>query len=609
MWAIFWAARQWALPLWIIGVSLFAIRLALAWRHVAQLRRAGETAAGEIADAAAALAHRMNVVRPVRVLVSTLADAPGVIGWLRPAILMPAAALAGLDPAQLQAILAHELAHIRRHDYLVNTLQTVVETLLFYHPAVWWVSSRMRNERELCCDDLAVRHCGDAIGYARALTRLERLREMPQPAVAANGGSLLYRVQRLTGAVRECAPSRLPVVLAVFAVAVCAPLVVHRAQAGQQQDEVRRAPISVAAHDQDPASGDQVFITVQDRNDFAVESQPGRTNLVQYPPPAVEKGITGTVLIEASLDGEGNVVDARVVLGPVELRKAALRSVLEWTLANATAGEVRQVKIEFGPKQLAEVRAQRVEGRTMSLQFERGFAQSLYAPGHPEMRAEELRQAEQAQAETKVRQALENIQVQRSELTMKFLERELEQARQRLAESGDAQKSNELQAQVADIERKIEAAQEAMSLQERTTENHIQSQRMMAEAAEINAKRDQFIATDMNDGLAVLQEQLRTLQQTYEPNSPEIKARQAQIAAADAALARLMAGRKLVRIEGGLPAGAELPPGAEVQIGDTLTEDSIRAIAAAVQAIRSAPYRVEFIPVNETEVAIRITKR
>src|SRR6185369_12620027 len=122
-------------------------------------------------------------------------------GWMRPAILLPASTLSGLSVAQIEAILAHELAHIRRHDYIVNLLQCVIETLLFYHPAVWWVSRRVRDERELCCDDMAVQAVGDRVGYARALCELERLRAAtPQLAMAANGGSLLTRIARLLGA-------------------------------------------------------------------------------------------------------------------------------------------------------------------------------------------------------------------------------------------------------------------------------------------------------------------------------------------------------------------------------------------------------------------------
>jgi HEAT repeat protein len=124
-----------------------------------------------------------------------------VIGWLHPVILLPASALTGLTPQQLEAIIAHELAHIRRHDYLINLLQALIEALLFYHPAVWWVSRQIRQEREHCCDDLAVTVCGDARAYARALLEMEQLRAAgPHLAMAANGGSLLPRIQRLVGA-------------------------------------------------------------------------------------------------------------------------------------------------------------------------------------------------------------------------------------------------------------------------------------------------------------------------------------------------------------------------------------------------------------------------
>src|SRR5256885_1205164 len=127
-----------------------------------------------------------------------VARAPAVIGWLRPVILLPASALTGLTPLQLDALLAHELAHVRRYDYLVNLIQSVIETLLFYHPAVWWVSARVRDEREHCCDDLAVAVCGDAHFYASALLGMERLRvTIPTLALTAAGGSLMGRVRRL----------------------------------------------------------------------------------------------------------------------------------------------------------------------------------------------------------------------------------------------------------------------------------------------------------------------------------------------------------------------------------------------------------------------------
>ena len=190
--------REWAIPVWAFGVLVLSMRLLWGYGHVVRLRRRATVADDATIGKAARLAYRMGRVRPFRLMISAVADGPGVVGWLRPVVLLPTGTLLGLTPQQLEAVLAHELAHIRRHDYLVNLLQSMVETLLFYHPAVWWVSSRVRRERELCCDDLAVETSGDAIGYARALTALERLRVVrPELAVGAAQGWLGFRVRRL----------------------------------------------------------------------------------------------------------------------------------------------------------------------------------------------------------------------------------------------------------------------------------------------------------------------------------------------------------------------------------------------------------------------------
>jgi hypothetical protein len=134
----------------------------------------------------------------VRLAESALLEVPAVIGWLKPVILVPASALAGLSPHELDGILAHELAHVRRNDYLVNLIQTLIETLLFYHPATWWIGRVIRRERENCCDDLAAGACGDALVYAGALARLEELRGPGTGlALGAHGAALLPRIRRL----------------------------------------------------------------------------------------------------------------------------------------------------------------------------------------------------------------------------------------------------------------------------------------------------------------------------------------------------------------------------------------------------------------------------
>src|SRR5216110_1976162 len=189
-----------AVALWLGGVVLLSARLASGWVVTRGLATTGTRPVPEAwRQALARLATRLRVSPPVRLLASALIHVPAVIGWWRPVILIPVSVLAGggLTPLQLDALLAHELAHVRRHDYIVNLLQTAVETLLFYHPAVWWVSTRVREEREHCCDDLAVAACGDARVYATALLRTEQLRAAPALALGADGGSLLGRVRRL----------------------------------------------------------------------------------------------------------------------------------------------------------------------------------------------------------------------------------------------------------------------------------------------------------------------------------------------------------------------------------------------------------------------------
>ena len=153
------------------------------------------------------MAGRLALDRVVRVCESSAVLVPVMIGWLKPVVLLPASTISGLAPAQVEALIAHELAHVRRHDYLVNLLQAVVETLLFYHPAVWLVSNHVRTEREHCCDDLAVGVC-DRLVYVTALADLAALTTVPRVALAATGGSLLGRVRRILGAGND---NRLPV--------------------------------------------------------------------------------------------------------------------------------------------------------------------------------------------------------------------------------------------------------------------------------------------------------------------------------------------------------------------------------------------------------------
>ena len=327
--------QAWVLPVWSAGVLLFSLRMAWGCRQVSALRRHGGPAEEALLATVGRLAARLGVKRVVRILVTTSAQVPGVVGWMSPVLLLPPAALCGLTAPQLEAVLAHELAHVRRHDYLVNLLQMVAESLLFYHPAVWWISARVRHERELCCDDLAVRVCGDPIRYARALTTLERLRSMaPAPVLGSTGGPLAYRIQRLLGAAApEYTPTKMSGILVFSLGLACLALSLNWAR-GQSQPAVQRTAPSHMRGERG--------VAVDLGGSAVLHRAP-----VDYPREALEKGIVGTVKVETTLDAAGNVSDARVVSGPVELRNAALQSILQWHFVPDAGGATRQVSIAF----------------------------------------------------------------------------------------------------------------------------------------------------------------------------------------------------------------------------------------------------------------------
>jgi beta-lactamase regulating signal transducer with metallopeptidase domain len=190
---------------WFAGVGIFALRPVLSWWTVERLRHRATTVPSQATrELFEQVAAKLKLRSPVRVLCSGLSRVPAVIGYFRPAVLIPLALATALPPSQLEAILAHELAHVRRHDYLVNLLQTAIETLFFYHPAVWWISHQVRCEREYCCDDIVLAVGGNQSDYAKALIALEELRShLPATALAAGGGSLLQRVRRIAGVPSE----------------------------------------------------------------------------------------------------------------------------------------------------------------------------------------------------------------------------------------------------------------------------------------------------------------------------------------------------------------------------------------------------------------------
>jgi len=191
---------SWLVGAWLCGVALFSLRFAggvLLLEH--KRRRQFSVPCPRILAVCQELQRQLGLSRAIRYLECGWLQAPAVIGWIRPVVLLPVWAATGLSETQLRAVIAHELAHIRRLDSFVNLLQILVETLLFYHPAIWWLNRRIRAERELCCDEIAVSLTGDRLEYAKALTLMAHWEKAPALAMAVNRGPLSRRIFHILG--------------------------------------------------------------------------------------------------------------------------------------------------------------------------------------------------------------------------------------------------------------------------------------------------------------------------------------------------------------------------------------------------------------------------
>jgi len=320
-------AARWALfVVWSLGVaSLSWLHLAAWWRVRALALRGVTEAPPAWRERARAIALHLGIHRTVRVLQSAILEVPTVVGCLRPVVVLPLSTLTGLEPRLVEAILAHELAHVWRRDALVNVLQVIAETVLFYHPAVWWISGRIREEREHCCDDAAVTLTGDRLVLARALLGLEELRRPAlRLAPTAAGGSLPKRIARLLGGgdmSRQHTP--FPLIGAALLVSVVAVVGVAWAAvtAGVGPGGVASAAIAAAG-----PTGPALPGTGDGSGGGAGEQVSWRWRLVGSGQPTRIELTTGTARHRSTLGLElsaGEAATATSALGGFEIRREA----------------------------------------------------------------------------------------------------------------------------------------------------------------------------------------------------------------------------------------------------------------------------------------------
>ena len=297
-WLLAWCQGHldWIVGLWAACTAALALRMALG---LAWIGRAGRARATDPAWQArlSQMAARFGLGRAVRLRIVDGLASPITAGWWRPVVLVPAALVAGMPPQLLEALLAHELGHVRRHDYLVNLLQNLIETLLFYHPAVWWISHRIRIEREQIADDYAAHHLGEPRRLALALSELERLQFSGHHlAQAANGGDLIARIRRLLRPGRQALDWT--AALPVLGLALACALGAHVLKPASTSVFAPAPPLVQRDALRGVSSGPIA--------DFSTCAKP------EYPQADLNAGHQGTTTLAFLIDAEGRVAESRV---------------------------------------------------------------------------------------------------------------------------------------------------------------------------------------------------------------------------------------------------------------------------------------------------------
>ena len=342
------AVLPWLVALWASGALLVLLRTAAGLHWVKGLRgRAHVIAEGDWARRMRVLSQRFGL-GDVPLAVFDGDGGPLSAGLWRPMVFVPASLLAKMPPELLEALLAHELAHIRRHDYLANLLQRAAEALLFFHPVVWWLSRRIRQERELVADDLAASVLGEPKRLALALAELDQTLSLPNLAQAAHGGQLMTRIRSLLHPRRPSTTSVLPLgILAAACIGCLAYAQSTRAPEGH-----------VAAQ----AAGTSTALAASQANDAAVDA-------AGSPPHTSRIATDGTIaLVDANRDGirmsghSDDIADIRAAKRQVSgdflwLRRDGKSMVVR---DPATVARVREIWDRHGP----------AEARMESLQAE-----------------------------------------------------------------------------------------------------------------------------------------------------------------------------------------------------------------------------------------------
>ena len=306
---------EWIVLLWLIGVVIHGAKFTGGYIYASRFSKRSTTDLPAIwAARIGKIAGKINLQKKIRTVKSLKVKVPMVTGWLRPVLILPASLLSGIPADQLEAIIAHELAHIKRNDYLVNIIQSLVEIIMFYNPAIWWLSKIMRRERENCCDDIALEAGTKSVVYAKALANMQEISlSPPSPAVAIkrNNNHLINRIKRITAMKRKNNITK-EKLIALSSVAVMISALIALTGSGIKTDSLTQ---HIAVNDfavSTPSDGKSIieYPGSSDMTQDTVRKQQSHTVITTWTDPAdnkekeVNMRINEGQLIELIIDGE-----------------------------------------------------------------------------------------------------------------------------------------------------------------------------------------------------------------------------------------------------------------------------------------------------------------
>jgi beta-lactamase regulating signal transducer with metallopeptidase domain len=372
---------KWVDAVWLMGVCGLAFRNVGGLWMIRRLRTRAEKSKApvEVQEQFARIAAALGLKRDVLLRMSDAIAGPVTVGALKTMVLLPVSALSGLGPEELEVVLAHELAHVRRADFVWNLLQTVAETLFFFHPAVWWISGRVRHERELCCDDLALEVCPNPVVFASALFHLEEQRSRQlHMAMALDGNqgrqTLRMRIARILGEQGALAVpgerrfSLAAVLAGALVLLVSAPQVIaslrpHVAPAvaamAKAVAEVAKAPVSAVAA---PASVSEAAVAAPAQASSAKpapERKPAQAS--------TSGGSDGTYIDRMKAAGYDVDLDKLIAMKIQNVTPEYARDMAKVGLGKPTADELIACKIQgVSPEVIAELKQQGLDVKSFS---------------------------------------------------------------------------------------------------------------------------------------------------------------------------------------------------------------------------------------------------